>query len=276
MKQKQRTAIEPFVNYHDTIGACLDRLNVSRFLRTSEQILIKPNLVNSSPFPVTTSPEMIRALVTYIRTCSQARVIIAEGCGDARMETTDIFIKLGFTELARELDIELVDLNHEPVTVLSNPHCTVLPTIYLPTIALKGLLISVPVLKRHSLAGVTLAMKNMLGLAPPHYYRHGGSWKKSFFHNQMHRSIFELNLYRAPDLSLIDATVGMAEFHLGGRTCDPPVNRLVAGFDPVRVDALGASLLGLCWRDIPHIRMAHGLLGWAEETESSFSSRRHS
>ncbi|MBM9536631.1 DUF362 domain-containing protein [Desulfobulbus alkaliphilus] len=277
MNQKPIAIVERFVNYHDSVATCLDRLGAGPFLCASEQILIKPNLVNSTPFPVTTSPEMIRALVAYIRANSRARVIIAEGCGDARLETGEIFTRLGFTELARELDVELVDLNHEPVTMLKNPHCRVLPTIYLPKIALKGALISVPVLKRHSLAGVTLTMKNMLGLAPPQYYRQKGSWKKSFFHNQMHRSILELNLYRAPDLSLIDATVGMAEYHLGGRTCDPAVNRLVAGFDPVRVDALGAALLGLSWRDIPHIRMAHGLLGKAEEEAgASFSNGRHS
>jgi uncharacterized protein (DUF362 family) len=278
MNQQPSAIVERFVNYHESVAACLDRLGADTFLHASEQILIKPNLVNSTPFPVTTSPEMIRALVAYIRAKSQARLIIGEGCGDARLETTDIFTRLGFSELARELDVELVDLNHEPVTMLKNPHCKVLPTVYLPKIALKGVLISVPVLKRHSLAGVTLAMKNMLGLAPPQYYRQGVGWKKSFFHNQMHQSILALNLYRAPDLSLIDASVGMAEYHLGGRTCDPPVNRLIAGFDPVRVDALGVGLLGLSWRDIPHIYMAHGILGRAEEKETKppCSSRPHS
>nr|WP_279614519.1 hypothetical protein [Desulfonatronovibrio hydrogenovorans] len=62
---------------------------------------------------------------------------------------------------------------------------------------------------------------------------------------------------------MIDASVGMAEYHLGGRTCDPPVQRMVAGLDPVAVDSYGAGLLGLSWKDIPHIRMAHSILGRA-------------
>jgi uncharacterized protein (DUF362 family) len=94
------------------------------------------------------------------------------------------------------------------------------------------------------------------------------TWKKAFFHKSMHRSVFELNLYRTPDLSIIDATVGMAEYHLGGRTCEPPVNRIVAGFDPVAVDARGAGLLGLSWRNIPHISMADGILGQAAAGEN--------
>ncbi len=80
----------------------------------------------------------------------------------------------------------------------------------------------------------------------------------------MHESIFELNRYRRPDLNIIDARVGLADYHLGGATCNPPVGKLVAGFDPVAVDAEGAALLGFDWRSIDHIAMADGVLGTAE------------
>ena len=78
-------------------------------------------------------------------------------------------------------------------------------------------------------------------------------WKKSVFHNHMHRAIIDLNRYRRSDLSLIDASIGLADFHLGGRHCSPPVNKIVAGFDPVHVDRIGAELLGLDWKQIPHL-----------------------
>ncbi len=265
MSHEKSFSVEKFTSYQDSLQACLDGISAGSVIKKRKLIIIKPNLVNSTPFPVTTSPDMISALVGYIRKYSKARLIVADGCGDADLDTSQVFQQLGYLDLAAEHGLELVDLNQEPLTRLRNPQCKVLPEIYLPRIALKGFLISVPVLKKHSLARVTLAMKNMLGIAPPKYYQQGGSWKKSFFHGQMHRSIFELNLYRKPDLSIIDATLGMAEYHLGGSTCDPPVNRIVAGFDPVRVDACGTELLGLSWKDIPHIRLAHGVLGRACE-----------
>ena len=62
-----------------------------------------------------------------------------------------------------------------------------------------------------------------------------------------------MNAYRKADLVLLDATVGLADFHLGGRTCKPPVNQLVAGFDPVEVDKIGSQLLGFNWQQIRHI-----------------------
>lgn len=263
MNKKQTTAIEQFDNWRETIEECLDRLAAGKVLQSRELIIIKPNLVNDSPFPITTHPDMIVALVEYIRKHSKAKLIIGEGCGDNHLETAEVFSMLGYDSLAMDYGLELVDFNRASLERLNNHECMVFPEIFLPRIAFTGFLISVPVLKRHSLSQVTLAMKNMMGLAPPSHYQQGGQWKKAFFHNQMHRSIFELNLYRSPDLSIIDASVGMAEYHLGGKTCDPHVNKIVASFDPVAADSIGARLLGLSWKDIPHIRMADNVLGRA-------------
>ncbi|WP_028572026.1 DUF362 domain-containing protein [Desulfonatronum lacustre] len=257
-----------FQDYSTTLATLLDNLGAPDVLKRRRRVIIKPNLVNASPFPVTTHPEMVRALVEYVRRHSKARIVLAEGCGDACLDTGQIFADLGYAALAEELDLEMVDLNQARLTRRSDPECRFFPQIYLPKTTFSGLLISVAVLKRHSLAQVTLAMKNMLGLLPPSHYQRGGSWKKSALHADMQRSIYELNRYRAPDLAIIDASVGLAEYHLGGATCSPPVNKLVAGFDPVAVDAVGAGLLGLDWRSIGHIRMAHGRLGSAEAPAS--------
>ena len=256
--------VQDFLDYQTSLKTILDDLGLPRVLKRRKRVIIKPNLVNVSPFPVTTHPEMVKALVQYVRRHSKARIILAEGCGDACLDTGQVFAELGYAALAEELGLDLVDLNKAPLTRRTDPECRFFPEIHLPRTAFSGLLISAAVLKRHSLAQVTLSMKNLLGLLPPSHYQRGGSWKKSALHADMQRSIYELNRYRAPDLAIIDASVGLAEYHLGGATCSPPVNKLVAGFDPVAVDASGAGLLGLDWQSIGHIRMAHGTLGWAE------------
>ena len=71
--------------------------------------------------------------------------------------------------------------------------------MHLPEILFDSFVISLAMLKAHSISDVTLAMKNMIGCAPPSHYQVGGHWKKSAFHRHMHESIFELNCYRAPD-----------------------------------------------------------------------------
>ena len=135
--------------------------------------------------------------------------------------------------------------------------------MHLPRIALECFLLSVPVLKAHSMAGVTLTMKNMMGLAPPSHYRKDNSWKKSAFHRQIQEAVADLNRYRAPDFTLLDATIGMAKSHLWGPSCNPPINRLAASYDPVSIDAYGTSLLQREWQDIGHIHMVDGELGQA-------------
>ena len=243
-----------FVSYRESIPKVLDAIGAAGVLKKQPAVLIKPNLVNASPFPVTTAPECVEAVIEYVRSCSQAEIVIGEGCGDAQLETSEVFERLGYQDLANRLDVELVDLNRAPLEKLTNDDCPVFPQIYLPEIAISHFLFSVPVLKAHSFSEITGTLKNMIGLAPPKYYSgQYGTWKKAVFHNRMHQSIIDLNRYRTPDLSLMDATVGMPDFHLGGAHCDPPLGRLIAGFDPVEVDRRGAELLGLEWRSIAHL-----------------------
>jgi len=244
-----------FASYEQSVAEAFDAIGAADVLRRQTAVLIKPNLVNSSPFPITTAPGCVEAIINYVRGCSSAEIVVGEGCGDKDMETDEVFQRLGYVELCRRLDVELIDLNNAPLKKLTNGQCRVFKEMWLPEIALSHYLLSVPVLKAHSFSEITGTLKNMIGLAPPKYYSgRFGSWKKAVFHGKMHESITELNLYRTPDLSLMDATVGMPDFHLGGAHCDPPVNKLLAGFDPLALDRRAAELLGFRWESIQHLQ----------------------
>jgi uncharacterized protein (DUF362 family) len=244
----------PFSSYEKSIPEALDRIGAAAVLKKQTHILLKPNLINADPHPVTTPAACCEAIVNYIRGCSDAEIVIAEGCGIPEMTTDTIFAQLGYASLGRRLNIPLVDLNTAPVREIANPGGDNYPVMILPEIALTHYLISVPVLKAHSLADITGTLKNMMGLLPPgHYGRKGGAWRKADFHADLHRNISELNACRAPDLSIMDASVGLASFHLGGPHCQPPVARILAGDDPLDLDRKAAGLLGLDWRQIPHL-----------------------
>jgi len=255
--------IVDFTSYAETIPRLLEAIGAAEILAGRRRILIKPNLVNASPFPVTLPVEACAALIAAFRRWCDAEIVVAEGCGELHLTTSEVFARHGYERMAAELDVELVDLNEAELVELNNPACRVFPTFMMPKIILESYLVSAAVLKAHSLAGVTLTMKNLIGCAPPAYYQQDGHWKKAAFHRQMQTSIFELNRYRQPDLAFIDASLGMAEHHLRGAACDPPVGKLVAGSDPVAVDAAGAGLLGVAWQQIGHIKMADGVLGSA-------------
>lgn len=244
----------PFTSYADSVPALMDALNARAVLAKQRQILIKPNLVNDSPPPVTTPVECCEAIITYVRRFSNARIVIAEGCGAAEYDTDHVFNRLGYADMSKRLDVPLVDLNHATLVKISRNDCRVFPSMQLPKIAFDSFIISVPVLKAHSFSVITGTLKNMLGFAPPAYYQEGGHWKKSAFHRHMHDSIIELNRYVTPALTVLDGRIGLAEYHLGGTECDPPIQVLLGGQDPVAVDRQAATLLGFDWRRIPHLR----------------------
>lgn len=253
-----------FISWEKSISRLLEQAGLEKHLADSNRpILIKPNLVEALAPPITTPTGLVFALIKYLRTITDARIIIGEGCGALNYETWQAYDKLNYTLPAKKFQVELLDLNNEELVHLSNNRCKRWPEIYLPRIALESFLLSVPVLKAHSLAGVTLTMKNMMGLAPPSHYRRDNSWKKSAFHHQIHAAVADLNRYRTPDFTLLDATIGMPEAHLWGPSCDPPVNRLAAAYDPVAIDAYGTDLLHRDWQNIGHIQMVNGELGQA-------------
>ncbi|HSH68889.1 MAG TPA: DUF362 domain-containing protein [Deferrisomatales bacterium] len=261
----QAVAVVGFRGYRDSVAAALDAVGAAAVLGRQRRVLIKPNLVNAAPPPVTLPVACAEAVVRYVRDCSAAEVLVGEGPGQVGLSGLDALHVHGYGALARRYAVTLVDLDAAELKRLENPLCSVFPELWLPRVVLESFVVSVPVLKAHSLAGVTLSMKNMLGCAPAAHYRRGDAWNKAAFHARMGVSVFELNRYRKPDLALVDASVGLAEFHLGGPTCDPPVNRILAGFDPVAVDAAGATLLGIDWRRVEHIRLADGVLGTAPQ-----------
>lgn len=231
-------------------------------LKSGKPILIKPNLVENLAPPITTPVGLVAELIAFLQDeIPGVEIIIAEGCGATSYNTHYVFKEQGYDELARQRNIELVDLNDQPLLELKNPACGRWPVMHLPKILFNVFLLSVPVLKAHSLAGVTLTMKNMIGAAPPSHFQQGGAWKKASFHSRIDSAIFDLNTYRTPDFTLLDATIGMQQAHLWGPTCNPPKNMLAAGVDPVAMDAWGTELLGFDWQQIGYIKMADGVLG---------------
>ncbi|PLX51488.1 MAG: hypothetical protein C0613_00420 [Desulfobulbaceae bacterium] len=271
MGLKSRVFTNRFVSWAESVPALCDAAALPELIRSSgRSVLIKPNLVENLAPPITTPIGLVSVLVDYLRErVPEVTVLIGEGCGSTDYDTGYIFAEQGYTELAQARDLRLVDLNQEPLRHLENSQCQCWPQMHLPELLFDVFLLSVPVLKAHSLAGVTLTMKNMMGAAPPRYFQQGGAWKKAAFHAHIHPAIFDLNTYRTPDFTLLDATVGMQQAHLWGPTCSPPKNRLAAADDPVAIDVWGTTLLGFDWQRIGYLTMADNVLGTARYEECS-------
>lgn len=175
---------EIFQDYETSVCRCMAAAGAERLLDDARPVMLKPNLINASPYPVTTPPEFCAAVIGFVRRHTRAPIVIAEGCGDASMETPEVFDRLGYGTLSKRLDVRLVDLNTAPLVRLAKVSCKLFPEMWLPRAVLDHVLISLPVLKAHSLSRLTGSMKNMMGMAPPEHYgnRHGGWKKQTFMH----------------------------------------------------------------------------------------------
>jgi len=251
-----------FTSYQDSIPKALDLIGTGDRLPRDGLIILKPNLTNSSPPPVTTDVKAVEAVYEYCRARTKAQIIIGEGSGSGR--TCDVFAALGYTDFARQRRIQLVDFNDAETIELENPAALNLKKFHLPRIARDAFIISIPVLKDHDFTKTTIAMKNMFGLAPGKYY--AGGWNKS----QLHRpstddSVVDVCLYKSPGLSIVDASVALTGGHLAGKK--KHVGMILAGFDPVAVDAVGSRLLGHEPEWVHYLTLAEGRLGSMKDIE---------
>jgi uncharacterized protein (DUF362 family) len=120
--------------------------------------------------------------------------------------------------------------------------------------------ISIPILKHHASTFLTGALKNMMGLTTrkTNVTFHLGSGKRND-PEYLGQCIADLNLVRKPDLTVADAT----EFITGNGPGGPgPIKKLdliVAGTDPVAIDAFGAKCLDMAASDIITIKRAYDL-----------------
>lgn len=252
-------------SWQKSVAAILDSADLGRKAAKHGMVLIKPNLVEALAPPITTPVKLVETVVDYLlEYLPSDNILIGEGCGSTSYDTFHTFEELEYSRLSARKGVQLLDLNTEKLVKKEDPTCQRWPEMFLPEILDHVFLISVPTLKAHSLAKVTLTMKNMMGCAPPSHYKGSGAWAKASFHTKIHEAIFDLNRYRSPDFTILDATIGMAHAHLWGPQCNPPVGKIAASFDPVAIDSYGASLLQRNWQDIGHIAMAHEVLGIAD------------
>lgn len=251
-----------FESYETSIPRALDLIGAGPVLPRDGLIIIKPNLTNDSPPPVTTHVDATRAVCSYCRAHTSAEIVIADGCGSGT--TRETFDANGYTSLAEELGIRLIDLNEEDTVTLACKDAVQLKQFHMPRIVKDAYVVSVPVLKDHSFTETTIAMKNMFGIAPTPFY--AGSWNKSKLHSpSTHQSVVDVCLYKMPDLSVVDASVALSGMHLAGTPRH--LNKILAGHDAVAVDAVGSEMMGHIPAEIEYLTLADGLLGDMDNVE---------
>jgi uncharacterized protein (DUF362 family) len=216
----------------------------------SKPVIVKPNIVTNDTPPVTTDVRVVEGVVKAFREIGIRHIAVAEGSGMG--DTMENFAELGYTELG----VDLIDLDKEKTVTLPVLHYRVWKEITVPERLQDAFIVSVPVLKEHSMCGVTISLKNMVGILPAHRYSGYWTFKKSQVHKyNTEDCIADILRIIRPDWAIVDATIGMRGSHLGGTPIQPPLNLVFGSTDPLEADKYGCTLLGRHWQDIGHLRI---------------------
>jgi uncharacterized protein (DUF362 family) len=256
-----RVAILEGSSYQTSLGDVIRHgLHLFKLDLKGKRIVLKPNLVEFDPKGViNTHPAVIEAAIASFRSLGAREVVVAEGPGHRR-DNEYLLTASGIYDVINEHRVRYVDLNTDDVrrTKLRSSF-TNLSELYLPeTLFNADLLVSMPKLKTHHWAGITLSLKNMFGVVPGSVY----GWPKNVLHwAGIHKSILDINSsLPIPQFAIVDGIVGMeGNGPLQGQAKQSGV--LILGDDLVAVDATAARLMKIEPRKIDYLEIADHFLG---------------
>lgn len=250
---------------------------VDEVLNGKQRIMLKPNLVGPDP-NFTTKPEVVKALAEIFKKAGK-EVCIGEGSAAAdgfnlknntqyrtkKSEILDpmqefVFDKLGYTALAKELNIPLINLHSGEMKELKLENGLLFDKITVhKSVAETDLLCSVPMMKTHVLATVTLGMKNLIGVYPGSVYYS----VRSFLHDHAAENDSPGIAYEIVDMvraSKMGLTVVDASFAMEGNGPSEgevvKMDLIIAGTNPLATDMVAANIMGFNPDEIPTFNWA--------------------
>lgn len=251
---------------------------MSQLTRRYNKIMLKPNLVFDDPNS-TTKPVVVKTLAQLMKNAGK-EVCIGEGSAAAAGINTDangvyftrnpelldkmqqqVFDKLGYTDLAKELGIPLINLHTGEMVEVEVPDAHYFKKLTIHrSLRDIDMLCSVPMMKTHALATVTLGLKNVIGLYPGSAY----CSVRSCVHSEAEMAgstgvAFEiLDMVKANKLGLtvIDGSMAMeGEGPSDGQLVK--MDLIIAGTNALAADMVAAAIMGIEPQEVPTFAIAH-------------------
>ena len=268
---------------NDNIGTAVEEAidllgGISEVTEGKERIMLKPNLM--APVPeATTKLDVIKTLAQMMKKAGK-EVLIGEGSSAAppfnvqgdevfRTKKRDILVKmqqfvfdnLGYSELAQSLGVPLINLHSGEMAEVNVPDAFCFDKITLHrSLQEIDLLCSVPMMKTHVLAQVTLGMKNLIGLYPGtvYYSVRGLMHDLASEVEPSGTAAAIVDMVRANKLGLvvIDASTAM-EGDGPSEGSLMKMDLIIAGTNPLATDMVAANCMGFKPEEIPTFTWAN-------------------
>lgn len=213
-----------------------------------DKILLKPNLNSADESPGSTHPDTLEAIIRELYDLGAGAITVGDRSGMGN--TREVMREVGLLDLAAELGFNTLafdELEAGELTTIRSNEFHWKDGFPVPRLLLDAhRVIQTCNLKTHRYGGhFTMSLKNSVGLVARKDTYQGHDFMSELHESPFQRSmIAEINTAYKPDLIVMD---GIEAFVTGGpdkgRKVRPDV--IVAGNDPIAMDAIGVSILRL-------------------------------
>jgi uncharacterized protein (DUF362 family) len=203
-------------------------------LQKAKKVFVKPNIVSYEPYPTTTHPEVLEAVLKRLAGCD---VVVGDAPAIDAGRSSRILQKSPLSEVCERYNVKLVNLYSEKMKTIQSSRGYKVKVSALPLGC--DFVISLPVLKVHGMVGLSGALKNQFGYL--------SKQDRLLMHckvKSIAKGIAEVNVAVPTNLFIMDAVETMIkaqECRHGG--CPARLNTMIAGTDPVSLDLFGLQIL---------------------------------
>ena len=232
---------------YEGTSRALDELG---FSVSGKRVYIKPNLTGGRPSRdgLTIDIGPVRAVLERLHDCPE--ITIGESCSD----TIQAFDELGYRGLTDEFpNVRLEDIRTAPIIWKSIPrpyHTKEMP--FNASVFEHDYVVNIAKMKTHSLAGVTLCLKNIFGFIPKRK-------QKLMYHPFIRKAVLDMNQVVPSHFCIVDGVWGNEFDEI--QSTPKHTGAVIAGENLLAVDMIAAEIMGINLNDIDSYRMAMDLWG---------------
>ena len=252
----------------EAVSGIFEAAGGKSLLKSSGDVYLKPNGIDSKPYCYTRS-EVVEAVIQYWKNAGANKIYLFENCTQSNF-TRMVFALTGYSDICRRYGVHEIYLDEEksvPYTFKGKAPEAEEEGGYKDTVfnipkfitenlierANENLYINLPKLKTHSMAGVTLGVKNQWAFPQP-------SDRRSDHNYNLASKLADMLGYIQPDFTLIEGIEATIHGHYPATAladkCVLPFRVLIGSKNVVAADLVGARLFGLTpGEDVEHLQI---------------------
>jgi len=233
----------------ELVKAALEALGgMGRFISKGDKVIVKPNIGwdRTPEQAANTNPVVVRTLVDLCFGSGAKEVIVIDNtCNEARR----CYTRSGIAKAAEEAGAKVRHTDDKKLKEMKLDGDVLKKWSVYSDFVEADKIINAPIAKHHSLARLSLSMKNWLGAI-------GG--RRNQLHQKLDECSVDLAAFFKPTLTVLDAVrILKANGPQGGNLKDvEKIDTLATGIDQTTIDSFGATLFGLKGEDLACVKVA--------------------